>query len=381
MKISQKYWSDRKGWVSKTNNDLLDSAQLVFVFGGRSELEESDRYDELKDFYPNADIVIGSTAGEIMDTHVVDNHIIATAVSFEKSTFKTAKINISEAQDSFSVGKTLGKSLDSKGLLYVFILSDGQIVNGSDLLEGLTQVIHKDVPITGGLAGDGPNFQKTLVGLNSAPVEGEIVIVGFYGESLTIGHGSKGGWDPFGPERLVTKSDKNVLYELDGQNALDLYKKYLGEQASELPGSALLFPLSIWGKDIEVPVVRTVLKIDEENKSMTFAGNLPVGSRARLMKANFDRLIDGAITASNDTFERINTSSSSPELAILISCVGRKLVLNQRIEEETEGVRDVLGDKPILCGFYSYGELSPFVPNAKCELHNQTMTITTLSEA
>jgi hypothetical protein len=196
---------------------------------------------------------------------------------------------------------------------------------------------------------------------------------------LRVGYGSLGGWDPFGPERLITRSKGNVLYELDGHSALELYKKYLGEHAQGLPATGLLFPLSLRVKAGETGVVRTILSVNEQEQSMTFAGDVPEGAYARLMKANFDRLIDGAIGAAKTSYQAIG--STSPDLAVLISCVGRKLILKQRIEEEVEGVRDILGERTVLTGFYSYGEISPFAPGAKCELHNQTMTITTFSEA
>jgi hypothetical protein len=260
----------------------------------------------------------------------------------------------------------------------VFVLSDGLHVNGSELVEGLSEDLPADIKLTGGLAGDGDRFSSTYVVWDGVPQENVVVALGFYGRRLKVGYGSLGGWDSFGPERLITKSKGNVLYELDGQNALDLYKKYLGEHARELPASGLLFPLSIRIRNEEAPVVRTILAVDEVEQSMIFAGDIPEGTYARLMKANFDRLIDGAIGAAR--ISRDSLEASSAELAILISCVGRKLVLKQRIEEEVEGVREVLGAKPVLTGFYSYGEISPFTPNARCELHNQTMTITTLSE-
>lgn len=125
--------------------------------------------------------------------------------------------------------------------------------------------------------------------------------------------------------------------------------------------------------------MRTILGIDREQQSLTFAGDVPEGSYSRLMKANFDRLIDGAVGAAETGHRAIG--SAPAELVLLISCVGRKLVLKQRIEEEVEGAREVLGPDAVFAGFYSYGEISPFTPGAKCELHNQTMTITTFSEA
>lgn len=234
------------------------------------------------------------------------------------------------------------------------------------------------VTVTGGLSGDGERFEETLVFCDGPPESGAVAVLGLYGSRLKVGYGSLGGWDPFGPERLITRSKGNILYELDGKSALELYKRYLGDHAKGLPATGLLFPLSLRTKEGEAGLVRTILSIDEEVQSMTFAGDVPEGAYARLMKANFDRLVDGAVGAAKVSYEAIG--SSSPDLAILISCVGRKMVLRQRIEEEVEGVREVLGDRTILTGFYSYGEISPFTPGAKCALHNQTMTITTFSE-
>jgi hypothetical protein len=187
------------------------------------------------------------------------------------------------------------------------------------------------VSCTGGLAGDAASFNSTLVGLNTAPQEKSIVAIGFYGENLQVGFGSVGGWDNFGAERLVTRSKGNVLYELDGQSALELYKMYLGEKAAELPGSALLFPLGMkFGDDFET-IVRTVSSVDDANGSMTFAGDIPEGCYVRLMKANFDKLIDGARLAAEHS---LADTSSENRLAVLISCVGRKLILGQRVDEK-----------------------------------------------
>jgi len=234
------------------------------------------------------------------------------------------------------------------------------------------------VAVTGGLAGDGSRFARTLVCADGNVAEGKIAALGFYGSRLKVGYGSLGGWDVFGPERLVTKSSGNVLYELDGQSALGLYKRYLAEHAAGLPAAALLFPLALRNGEEGYSLVRTVLGVSEEDQSMTFAGDMPEGAHARLMKANFDRLVDGASGAARASHEALG--SASPDLAILISCVGRKLVLKQRIEEEVEGVREVLGESAVLTGFYSYGEICPHDAITGCELHNQTMTITTFSE-
>jgi hypothetical protein len=245
-------------------------------------------------------------------------------------------------------------------------------------VRGVTDALPDEVTVTGGLSGDGDRFQETLVLWDSEPRPDVVAALGFYGDALKIGYGSQGGWDPFGPQRLVTRSRGNVVYELDNQPALELYRRYLGGHADELPASGLLFPLSITLDDDHEPVVRTILAVDEADGSMTFAGDVPEGAVGRLMKANFDRLIDGAAGAARTTSRALR--GSHPDLAVLISCVGRKLVLKQRVEEEVEAVSDLLGDGAVFTGFYSYGEISPFVPEARCQLHNQTMTITTFSE-
>jgi hypothetical protein len=378
MQIEQMRWTRDGGWEPTMLGRLGNAAHLVLLFGSTTILKEQLFLDEIKQCYPRAHLLGCSTSGEIYDTQVFDDSLVVTAIQFEDTQIQGVRVKLSDGISSFEAGKRLAKELDRPGLVHVFVLSDGLNVNGSDLVAGLAGHLPSDVAFTGGLSGDGARFQETLVFWDSAPEEGVIAAIGLYGKRLRVGYGSLGGWDSFGPERLITRSKGNVLYELDGKSALELYKTYLGEYAKDLPASGLRFPLSLRTPESTTPVVRTILTVSEDQQSMTFAGDLPEGAYARFMKANFDRLVDGAIGAAKTSYEAIG--SSSPDLAVLISCFGRKLVLKQRIEEEVEGVRDVLGDRTILAGFYSYGEVSPFTPGAKCELHNQTMTITTFSE-
>jgi hypothetical protein len=378
MKAEQARWSTAKGWEQGIPGQLSKTAQLVLLFGGTSILKDQKHLDRIKKAYPQAHLYGCSTAGEIYGTRVSDDSLVTTAVSFEHTQLEGAQIKISEVENSYQAGERLAESLDKNDLSHVLVLSDGLKINGSDLVKGLTMHLPEKVAITGGLSGDGGNFEETLVLLDGQPRKNTVAVMGLYGNRLKVGYGSFGGWDPFGPERLVTKSKGNVLYELEGRSALELYKTYLGEHAQGLPATGLLFPLSLRTKEGETGVVRTILSVSEKDQSMTFAGDVPEGAYIHLMKANFDRLIDGAVEAAKTSYRAIG--SSSPDLAILISCVGRKMVLKQRIEEEVEGVREVLGDHTILTGFYSYGEISPTMPGSVCRLHNQTMTITTLTE-
>ncbi len=379
MQIEQQKWTAAEGWSPAPPGRLGDAVQLVLAFAASPVMAEPGVLRELSRAYPKAHLLVCSTAGEICDTRVSDDSVVATALAFDKTRVDAVALPRPEGGNSYEAGQRVAERLAGEDLAHVLAFSDGTGVNGTSLVSGLVDHLPESVTITGGLAGDGERFERTYVFLGPEPRQEMVVGVGFYGKHLRIGHGSLGGWDPFGPERLITRSEENVLYELDGKSALALYKKYLGEYASGLPASALLFPLAVRAAGDDRAVVRTVLAIDEERQTMTFAGDLPEGHYARLMKANFERLIDGATAAARATVAL--TAGSSPEFALLISCVGRKMVLRQRIEEEVESVREIFGDATVLAGFYSYGELSPSAPASPCELHNQTMTITTLSES
>ncbi len=374
MKTEQIQWTEGGKWSAK--GSLGDKANLVFVFGERALINQHFCLSEIKSFYPKAHIMGCSTAGEIYGDRVADNSLSVAAIQLEKTSIKQASVKVSETKDSYDAGKKLAALFDGKDLTHLMVLSIGLGVNGSDLVQGLTEVLPKTTTLTGGMAGDQDRFQETLVVLDDSVSNDEIVAIGFYGNHLKVNSASLGGWDTFGSQKTVTRSAANVLYELDGKSALEMYKTLLGDQAKALPGSALLFPLSLQVANSDQGIVRTILSVDESEQSMTFAGDIPMDSKVRFMKANFDRLIEGAETAAQNTILK----KQSPAFAVLISCVGRKLVLKSRVNEEVLGVRKVFGPNTLLTGFYSYGEISPFTPGAKCELHNQTMTITTFSE-
>jgi hypothetical protein len=353
------------------------SAQLALLFGTRAALQDPASITSIRGQFPSAILLGCSTAGEILDTRVYDETVSVTAICFDATRVAASSVTITNPAESHAAGATLARSFATEGLVHLFVLSDGLNVNGSELVKGLSENLPAGTTLSGGLSGDGEAFGETLVVLNDAGSSRTVAAVGFYGDRLQVGCASLGGWDSFGSERLVTRSEGNILYELDGLSALELYKRYLGEHAQLLPSSGLLFPLSMRNPKDDSSVVRTILAVDEEAQSLTFAGDVPEGWYGRLMKANFDRLIDGAIGAARISVAGI---AEAVDFAILISCVGRRMVLRQRTEEELEGVRDLVGPSPFLTGFYSYGEISPSTPDAPCVLHNQTMTITSFRE-
>ncbi|UQD55843.1 FIST signal transduction protein [Flavobacterium sp. K5-23] len=377
MKIIQASKNGNQNWDYFQEKTILKNP-LVLVFGNRFLLENVEVINNIRQEFPYEDIVFGSTAGEILCCNVNDNSISVTAMEFEKGSFVVERENIlNYDKNAKKLGEALYHKIPKENLKHLFVLSEGSFVNGSSLINGLEIKIDSAVSVTGGMCGDDARFEKTVASYKENPKEGEVILIGFYGETLEVSFGSFGGWIPFGPERIITKSEANILYEIDDQPALDLYKKYLGDKAEELPKASLLYPLNVTPEGKNEPVVRTILKIKNEDQSMTLAGDVPVNSRVQLMTASVDGIAEGAQIAAKFAMKnRIN----APEIAILVSCIGRKLVMNQRVEEEIEQVRESIGERIPITGFYSYGEMAPFNGSTLCELHNQTMTLTLISE-
>lgn len=377
MKTVQLRKRQNKDWEFITPKIELKNP-LVLVLGNKYLLEDENIYNDVKKLFPDGHFVFGSTAGDITKESVENDGLVLTAIEFEKTRFEIKTSNVlNKDLNSFNSGKELLNNFDEEGLKYVFVISEGSFINGSDLIKGMNSAMDNNVLITGGLCGDDARFETTLASYNEVPKQGEIVAIGFYGEELEVSFSIYGGWTPFGPERTVTKSEGNLLYELDNMPALDLYKKYLGEKSKDLPSAALLYPLNVKSSDESQSIVRSILNINEEDNAMIMAGNIPENSTVQLMMTNVDNIAHASERAAVQAKE---LRKNKAELAILISCIGRKLVLDQRVEEEVEEAVEVIDDDTTICGFYSYGEIAPFHGETSCQLHNQTMTITLISE-
>jgi hypothetical protein len=378
MQVETRRFTAATGWSAGLPVELDSNRSVVLAFGAPEFADAPDALRELRRAFPRAQILGCSTAGEILQDRIHDASIVAAVARFDAVEPRVVSTPIGAGPASFEAGRQLATQLSAPDLRAVFLLGEGLDVNGSELVRGLNAVLPRHVVVTGGLAADGDRFRRTWVYDGGEPAAHRAVALGLRGERVVVGHGSKGGWDIFGPERRVTRSEGNVLYELDGKPALKLYKEYLGDRAAGLPATALLFPLAVRAvHDEDKQLVRTVLSVDEGAQSITFAGDVPTGSLAQLMRANFDRLVSGASSAA--TLASTPGRDDEPVLAVAISCVGRRLVLGQRTEEEIEATLEVLPRRTRQIGFYSYGELSPYA-SGTCDLHNQTMTLTTFAE-
>jgi hypothetical protein len=373
--------TDTGDWRSRDDAPLREP-NLVFLFGPTDCMRTSAAPSRLAALFPDA-IQIGCSTGTTIDGRVLSDDVIsAIAIGFDRTQVKLATYSLIDSDSSRAAGEEIGKQLAAPDLTAVFVLSEGLGVNGSALVEGLSATCGAGVAISGGLAGDGARFADTLVTVGGKSAPNIVAAIGLYGSSIRVGHGSAGGWDEFGPLRKITRSSGNVLSELDGKPALDLYERYLGDEAAALPASALFYPLKIWDPaHPEDAVVRTVLSIDCDARTMTFAGDIPAGWSSRLMRGSFDRLTEGAAEAARRARETMTGAESEAGLCLLVSCVGRRLLMGQRAEEEVEAVANVLGAATPIAGFYSYGEIARNYHSGVSCLHNQTVTLTLLAEA
>ena len=352
---------------------------LLLVFGSVEHLNAPGFAETLRHNLPQACLLGCSTAGEITPEGVDDGSCTITALHFDHTRLTQGATRLLGMEDSFAAGQRLGREIAALDLKAVLVFGPGVKINGSALVNGITSIIGRDIPITGGLAGDGGAFKQTFTLGREGVADDFVVAVGLCGDHLRFGHGSFGGWEAFGPARKVTRCEGNVLYELDGEPALEIYKRYLGDHAKGLPASGLLFPFAMLGEDHSaIGLIRTILGIDDATGSLTLAGEISTDGYLKLMHASTDKLVNGAEQAAEAATTMLEMAN--PGVAILVSCVGRKLVMGNRVDEEVEAVGAVFGNKAVLTGFYSYGEISPFTPGASCKLHNQTMTITFLGE-
>jgi len=378
MNIKQIKLKSKEEIINSLKSIQVKDFDFHILFCDKKFIEDESLNQLYKSTFANSILMGCSTAGEIGEKNFAEHSFVLTSVKLNKTKVKKSVFHLSSAADSKIAGETLAKNLLTPDLKYVFVLAEGLNVNGTRLIEGINSVLDEKINVSGGLAGDDFQFLKTYVSDEENKFSNNcIAALGFYGDAIETASGSYGGWDSFGIDRVVTKSNENIVYEIDGQPALQLYKSYLGDKAAELPGSALFFPLEMRTSENGELLVRTILGVNEADNSLTFAGNIPEGSFVRLMKTNVNRVIDGA-EKSSDIINEV--MGNNPKLVFMVSCVGRKMVLKQLTQDEIDAVTESFQDDVVFTGFYSYGELSKLKGSRDCALHNQTMTVAGISE-
>jgi hypothetical protein len=380
MLVEELHWSEKTGWRSRRGS-VGGRADLVLYFGALAALSDGRRFAELHTAYPDAHIVGGSASATVMCKTLYKQDVVAVAVRFDDTRIAVVQQTQIDYENSRSCGEMLGRGLAASDLAAVFVIADGLRVNGSMLTAGLKDALGDACPISGGMASDSCRYEQALAGADMPPAAGVAIAIGFYGPRLRVSHGSRCGWDAFGPRRRITRSHGNTLLELDGKPAFELYQRYFGDELADGLSAGVLFPLLLSHPDRPGRAfVRAALGLDQSREAMKLAGNVPEGWMARLMRGSLDRLALAAAQAARDATDGLRGDVTGDRLALIVSCTGRMMLMGQRTIEEVDYAFQEIDASCRCLGFYSYGEIAPTVAPEHAELHNQTMTVTGLAE-
>jgi hypothetical protein len=375
MRIEQRCWAAGK-WEAAGGHGLNGDADLVLAFGAAAVLRNEQSFERLREQYPAARVIGCTSPAEIHGARTHENQLAVTAVHFEHTVLKSARIELGSTPDGYVAGQRLADTLWSDDLVHVLVLSDASGEVASHLTRGLAHALPDGVTVSGGISGPASGARDGLLFLDEPLASTGVAAIGFYGKRLKVTCGSGGTWELFGQERLVTRAQGNVLYELNGRRALDVYQEDLGRHAGEVAAIGVHFPLSLRTSDPTQGVLRTVVRADRQAGTLMLAGDVSDGAFARVMRATDDGLLRGAGLAADNCCP----AGDAPQFALLVSGANRRVVLRQRAPEEVEAVRDVFGPGTVLAGFYGNGEIAPSEAGERPELQNQTMSVTGFSE-
>ena len=380
MKLLQRQWTVKDGWRT-LRDDLAGryaKVQLVLIFGASDLLKSVDLYKNVYDEFPNAIVTGCSTAGEICGDEVGDNSLVCTAIEFEHSRVK-AKHIFMDKYPGLSIEQVTREMVDellAPDLVHLLVLAGGDDINASDVVAGLRKQAPKKVGVSGALAADAFKFHDACVIADVMACENTISVIAFYGKGLKVMTSLKAGWFEFGGEKTITKSDKNIMYQLDKGPALPFFELYLGDSINKVPASSFQYPISLRSKHTDDWLTRSIVKVDRSKSALHFAGDVPVGYRMRLMKTDTEHLVESAARATVNMLRR----SFYPDFALIVSCFGRKGLMGKDSYKEVKAVRAGFGDHTLMTGFYACGEIGALDSSNPCQLHNQTLAITAFLE-
>ena len=331
---------------------------LIQVFSG----EPKERFEEILHFlamkFPKATIVATSTDGEIFEGNVTTRHTVVSITAFEAT---RCRIAYEGERSSFQKGANLAKKLVSDQTKLLIAFADGLVDNGEEFLNGIASVA-PHIKVAGGLAGDNSEFKVCHVGIRDKLYDKGAVAVALDSQKLQVESFYNFGWHKVGKKHIITHSEKNRVYTIDGITAIDFYKKYLGEQiARDLPATGIEFPLIMTKNGVDIARA-TTNRYDDG--SLAFAGNLAEKEEVYLGVGDMEEIVSDPLQ-----IEKINAESF-----FIYSCMARRRFLPDLIEEELA----VFARIAPTSGFFTYGE---FYTGQKPELLNQTLTAVALSES
>jgi hypothetical protein len=313
-----------------------------------------------------------SSAGFSTGSAVIGG-IVSDQVAFEIASVRDIGGN------SGKQGRTLGARF-SDSVRYLQLFSDGITGDGSALLRGLQSALTAEMPIAGGTSGDGGKFVQSWQFLGDQILSDAAVAIGFCGD-FTLGTGVESGWSPIGLPKKVTRAEGNILYELNGESALEVYERFLGRHARNLPAVGVEYPLGLiapdQGSDDDAMLLRATMSVDREAGAIRFAGEIPEGTMVYLTCGDRGSILDATEKAASHAVAELG-AATAPAVVFFYSCMARKMLLGLRTREEFERLRSQLTPEVPILGFYSYGEFCRPKRGLPSVLHNETATISVI---
>ncbi|MCC5637046.1 FIST C-terminal domain-containing protein [Nostoc sp. CHAB 5844] len=263
-----------------------------------------------------------------------------------------------------AISQALDKSTSAPQLCLTF--PDSLTSNGVLILEGLKQSLGVHIPIIGGMAADDYTFDKTYQFFQSEVLSDSIPVLLFSG-NLLFSHGVASGWTPISQRSRVTKVKGNVVYEIDGQRALDFYQHYLGEE--QFAANYAIHALAVF-QDQDHFYMRAPNGYDQESGSVTFFSDIPEQAIVQITDATRDHILSASEASLKNAIA--NYPGVEPTAALLISCAARRRILGTFAKQEYQLVKTHLPEALLCCGFYAYGEIAPLVSKGETQFHNKT---------
>lgn len=367
MNTTNTYYKDKEQLkLFLEQNSLSDKKNLlVQVFTGIVDRRYIENLiDQIIFFLPNCHIIGSTTDGEILDANVTTTKTVLSFTSFEKISLK---IDYVEYDETFNINSAylLSKKIYQDNIKLIISFADGLSTNGEQFLKGISKP-YSDVIVSGGLSADNSMFNETFVFTKNKIVSNGAVAVSLSGD-LEVFTGYNFNWKSIGKTLTVTQAIDNIVSKIDGKNAFDTYKYYLGEEVTKrLPAIGIEFPLVV--KRDGISLARAVTGVLKDG-SLRFAGEIKVGEQVRFAYGNSEMILKSSTLIPQRLLD------FAPESIFVYSCMARRRFMNHLIEKEL----DPLFQIDTISGFFTYGEFFTNSGNS-AKLMNQTMTILAIKE-
>jgi hypothetical protein len=332
---------------------------------------------ELDDFFSanNVDVYGCTTAGEIIDSEVLEKSTVAMLLDMSKEHYK---IFFEASVDTYTAAGNLAKFAKANFTNpSVMVVSSGLTIDAEQIIRGFADV-DKTIPLFGGLAGDDLTMKSSYVFTNGKETSTGLLALVLDGDKINVKGLATSGWDNIGIEKTITKSAGNVVYTIDDEPAVDVFVRYfqftesVDNTAEIIAQNFAQYPLQLT-KENGNTVLRAPLMVDIESRALIFAGGIPQGSKVKFsVQPGFDLI--------EKTTERVSTLKPSipdADALIMFSCKARHMALGPMTGDEASMIRGIW-NKPLI-GFFTYGEIGT-AKDSVCDFHNETCSMVILEE-